>query len=274
MTTKLLSVIIPNYNGDQYLAQALDSLIVQRKPQLEIIVIDGESDDGSIEIVNSYLDDIDIFICEKDSGQSEAFNKGCHLANGQYLFWLNSDDILLPGTIDRMLYLIEHKNISWASGNFLRFSDSNGILGVYYGLSEYFSKFLQIGMPHGVCGPSSLFKKELFLKTEGFDEQLSYVMDIDLWAKFKLLNVSLYRDNVFWFAFRHHELSKTASSHEANLNSSAIAKEKNLLIKKYNLNSYVGLLRWYIFRVLDGSLFRTWIYSNKFKGQSLNDFFE
>jgi glycosyltransferase involved in cell wall biosynthesis len=98
------TVITPNYNGARFLEQTLRSVIGQRGEtvELEYIVVDGNSTDGSHEIIEKYTDDISHIIIEQDSGPASAINKGFALATGDVVSWLNADDIYFPGTLERV----------------------------------------------------------------------------------------------------------------------------------------------------------------------------
>lgn len=97
------SVITSNYNGALYLEQTIQSVLQQREDiNLEYIVVDGGSSDGSIEIINKYADQITHCVIEEDSGPANAINKGLRLATGDIVSWLNSDDLYYPGTLARV----------------------------------------------------------------------------------------------------------------------------------------------------------------------------
>ena len=97
------SIITPNYNGALFLEQTIQSVLAQRKDiDLEYIVIDGGSTDGSLDIVNRYGDAITHCIVEKDTGPANAINKGLQLASGDVIAWLNSDDLYFPKTLARV----------------------------------------------------------------------------------------------------------------------------------------------------------------------------
>lgn len=97
------SVITPNYNGEKYLEQTIQSVLLQRNDvEVEYIVVDGESSDSSLEIINSYKDQISHCIIENDSGPANAINKGFAVATGDVVSWLNADDIYFPHTLERV----------------------------------------------------------------------------------------------------------------------------------------------------------------------------
>src|ERR1051325_5733493 len=95
-----ISVITPSYNQAQFLEQTIRSVLLQGYPNLEYIIIDGHSSDGSAEIIKRYEQHLAFWVSEPDRGQSHAINKGLTMATGQIMCWLNSDDYYLPGTLE------------------------------------------------------------------------------------------------------------------------------------------------------------------------------
>lgn len=100
------SIVIANYNSGKYLEDALLSVIKQNYPKVQLIVIDGESKDNSVEIIKKYDAHIDYWVSEKDKGQSDAFNKGFAKAKYDWLFWLNADDFLTQNSLFNLSRLI------------------------------------------------------------------------------------------------------------------------------------------------------------------------
>ena len=94
-----ISVVVPSYNPAAFLSAALASLPYQRYPDLEILVMDGGSTDGSADLLREYGPRLAAWVSEPDRGQSHAINKGMAQASGEVLTWLNSDDLLLPGAL-------------------------------------------------------------------------------------------------------------------------------------------------------------------------------
>jgi len=94
-----ISIIIPTFNSDKYLAKCLESLIFQEDPNLEIIIIDGGSSDGTKAIVKKFSSYISYFRSKKDNGQGEAVEFGIKIATGDILHWHSSDDIFYPNSL-------------------------------------------------------------------------------------------------------------------------------------------------------------------------------
>ena len=101
-----ISIITPNYNGARWLARAMDSVLNQQLPEgdeLEYILVDGGSTDGSFSIAWARRTRMKAIICEKDRGPADALNKGFRLATGDIIGWLNADDMYHPGALARVL---------------------------------------------------------------------------------------------------------------------------------------------------------------------------
>lgn len=98
----LISVVIPSFNQAQFLEKNLLSVIGQQYPNLEILVLDGGSTDGSVDIIRRYEQHLTYWRSQKDKGQADAINQGFSMARGDIFCWLNSDDLLMPGTLLRI----------------------------------------------------------------------------------------------------------------------------------------------------------------------------
>lgn len=96
---KEISIIIATYNAECYLQQCLDSIIPQKGEAIELIIIDGESTDGTINILNRNSDFIDKYISEPDNGIYDAWNKGMKLSTGRWIMFVGADDKIFPNTL-------------------------------------------------------------------------------------------------------------------------------------------------------------------------------
>ena len=98
-----ITLVTPSYQQAAFLEECLRSVLLQNYPNLEYIVIDGGSLDGSADIIARYADKLAYWQSQRDGGQGDAINQGFSRASGHILGWLNSDDLLLPGRRSRRL---------------------------------------------------------------------------------------------------------------------------------------------------------------------------
>ncbi|MCP1505543.1 glycosyltransferase involved in cell wall biosynthesis [Pseudomonas marginalis] len=178
----ILSIVTIAYNSERFgLEKTLHSVIseIDSNPDVEYVVIDGASTDGSSEIYNRYLDRIDFFSSEKDKGISDAFNKGVRHSAGKYIWFVNSGDYLVEGAILSVL-------------NILRVADEDIFYGDMYWVSgvgkstllvasKNYEKKISYVMPF--MHPSTLVSREVFEAVGIFDIRLKHAMDYDLFLR-------------------------------------------------------------------------------------------
>jgi len=175
-----ISVITPSLNQAPYLEQTLRSVLGQDYPDLEYIVIDGGSEDGSLELIESFGDKLSYWISEPDRGQSHAINKGFAKATGDIYCWINADDYLLPGALNRMAeaWSAEQHRDWWIGGvDELRMKTS---MSSPYPVDKSFS-FEELPWRHKICQPGVFWRSRIHLP---LDLGLHYAMDLDLWNRF------------------------------------------------------------------------------------------
>ena len=188
----LVSIITPSYNQAIYLEDTIQSVLIQNYPNLEYIIIDGGSTDGSVEIIKNYADKYSFikWITEKDQGQSDGINKGFKIAKGDIVAWLNSDDTYCNGAIyNSVKYLVEHPDVILVYGNANLIDQNNRILE-QFPYAEEFSLDRLINHNLFIMQPTAFWRKELFDVIGYLDVDLKYTMDWDFWiragSKFKL----------------------------------------------------------------------------------------
>jgi glycosyltransferase involved in cell wall biosynthesis len=184
MNPPKISVITPSYNQAAFIEQTLRSVLDQNYPNLEYIVIDGGSTDGSVEIIQKYADRLDYWVSEKDNGQSHAINKGFLRATGDILCWLNSDDYFLPGTLDFVAEQLGVETGTHAIAGHCRFVYTDGTPPmVLKGDYTSYEELIKFWTSYEMHQPAIFWRREVYEKIGLLNEDLHYIMDFDYWTR-------------------------------------------------------------------------------------------
>jgi glycosyltransferase involved in cell wall biosynthesis len=181
-----ISVVIPVYNGANYLAAAIDSALAQTYDNVEVLVVDdGSTDDGATEAVARSYGDRIRYHRKENGGVSSALNRGIALMQGEYFAWLSHDDRYLPEKFTKQLEFIQGgaENIE-ALATGLEVIDSTGAVASKYSCESI--RVLRTGkdvMDHWVYGCSLLIHKSVFDRAGGFNESNRTVQDLEMWLK-------------------------------------------------------------------------------------------
>ncbi len=210
MSVPLVSIVIANYNYGRFLDEAIRSVLDQSCPDWELIICDGGSTDNSKEVIEKYAEKIAWWCSEKDQGQSDAFNKGFAHAKGKFLTWLNADDVMLPGVVEKLKSAAErHPECEWFVGGSFWCDPEMKILKC--NVARPFSEMRYRSGIVNVCGPSSFFTKRLLDAVGGVDVRFYYTMDMKLWFQFRHECGVKYRTFIdFAWGLRMHPDAKTS----------------------------------------------------------------
>ena len=213
-----VSIVTISYNQALFLEQAIRSVLEQDYPDIEYIVVDPGSTDGSRSIIESYRERISQIIFEPDDGPADGLNKGFRHATGQILAFLNSDDFLLPGAIAYIVcYFQDNPNVDVLTGHAIVVdANSQNIRKIYghsFGLLEsaYNAGF--------AIQPSTFFKASAFRRTNGFNKQNKVAWDDELFIDMKIKGMRFKFINEFLSVYRVHSSSITGKPndlHRAN----------------------------------------------------------
>jgi len=201
-----ISIVTPSFNQAQYLEETIRSVLLQNYPNLEYIIIDGGSTDGSVEIIKKYSPWLTYWVSEPDRGQSHAINKGFQHATGDILAFINSDDFYLP---DAFMLVAENLSIDYQLfvGITLQI-DADGILSGKRRAPSLAVDDVADWQKNWFRQPGCFFSKEVFEKVGGIDESLNYSLDFDLWVKILKVGDGKYIENELAVA-RNHPGMKT-----------------------------------------------------------------
>ena len=241
-----------------YMEEALASLAAQ-----------GMGDD--LEVI---VQDADV---EPDAGQSDAFNKGFAKARGEWLFWLNADDVLLPGALESVKSKVnseelkarngDGRGVEWIVGNQLLIDESSKVLRCSVG-NGWHDWLYRHAVPH-VYGPSSFFHRELLERVGGFDTSLHVCMDWDLWIRFMRAGARFRRIDGYLWAFRHWGGSKTKRPHDAEEGGRQWAEVVEMLRKNDFSITRGGILLTRLWRTLNGNYLTEWRDGRRLRGRKV-----
>lgn len=206
----LISVITPSYNQGQFLEETILSVLNQDYPSIEYIIIDGGSNDSSVDIIRKYEERLAYWVSEPDRGQSHALNKGISHATGDILFWLNADDLCLPDTFSTVAEAFSQQPLARIVIGQAYVIDHEGRLcgelkSRFTSWADYATRKCNIRQV------ATFFDQKLFDELGGVDESLEYSMDTDLLLRFTRIHRPLII-NEYLAARRKHESTKFESN--------------------------------------------------------------
>lgn len=206
----LVSVITPSLNQARFIKATIDSILNQDYPNVEHIVVDGGSIDGTLSILQQYshLGDRFRFVSEPDRGQSHAINKGLALARGEIIGWLNSDDTYQPGGIRKAVQALQARpDCGMVHGKCYVINEHGQVMNSLHVTPADHNKLF-----HGcvVCQPAAFIRKSVFQKMGGVNESLQFCMDYDLWIRISKSHTIAFVDD-FLANARVYSTTKTAT---------------------------------------------------------------
>lgn len=223
MSWPMISIVTPSFNSREYILETIHSVINQFYPNIEYLIMDGGSTDGTVDLLRSFGGEIK-WVSERDEGQSNAINKGFKIVDGEIVSWINSNDLYLPGAFKIVgRYFMEHPEVDFVFGKLILISESGESLGDYgsTGSTEelldanhvprgHFEKLLN-HQPGWIPQPTAFWRTSLMKKAGLLDVDLHYAMDYEYWLRLGQIG-NIHFINAYLGAFRIHGDAKTATN--------------------------------------------------------------
>lgn len=223
--TPTISIVVPSLNQAPFLRQCLESILGQRAP-MEVIVIDGGSTDGSVEIIQEYDADIHYWVSEPDTGQADALNKGFTHATGDILGWLNADDMYLPDAFHTVAASLSPQSSAPALvyGGCVRFSHQEQRTRMAAALPYDPDRLAYYDY---INQPSTFWTRELWNRTGPLNTGMTYAFDWEWWLRAREFCSFTPVDQVLSL-YRYHQGHKSGSKDPGRLD------EIMLLVNTYS----------------------------------------
>lgn len=214
MTLPRLTVITPSLNQAAYLERALRSVLDQGYPDLEYIVMDGGSTDGSVDILRDYDDRLAYWASEPDEGQSWAINRAIERSTGEVIAYINSDDYYLPGAFDAALPLFSDQSVRWVAGA-TEYVFADGTLeNLWIPRRPRGLRAAWIRRPWYVPQASSFWRRDVFDEFGLLREDLHFIFDTEFGLRLALGSVyPRTLEQTFAVRYQHGEAKSANRSH-------------------------------------------------------------
>lgn len=203
-----ISVVTPSFNQAEFLERTICSVLDQAYPNLEYIVIDGGSTDGSVEIIQKYADRLAYWVSEPDRGQTDAINKGLKRATGEWVGWQNSDDIYYPGAFADVAELAQkHPGADLLIGNMVIIDAADKPLRDIRYVRPSYQALLAEGML--MANQAAFWRRQVHEQIGWMDESLQCSFDYEWFLRLTKQGKGIHI-NHSWGGFRLHGETKTS----------------------------------------------------------------
>lgn len=213
-----VSIIVPSFNQARFIRQTLDSILSQDHPDIEVLVFDGGSTDGTFEILENYRERIP-YVSRIDHGQADAINQGLLKCTGEVMAYLNSDDIYYPGTINTIVKYFEANPATMALyGDAWHLREDGSVIERYYTEPWSYPRLLEVCY---LCQPTVFWRREVVRRHGLLDEKLHIALDYEYWLRVGRHTSFDYLQGSYLAGSRMYEQNKTLAnkvrSHEEYL---------------------------------------------------------
>lgn len=236
-----ISIITPSFNQGSFIEATILSVLEQGYPDLEHIIVDGGSTDGTLAILASYPHLT--VISEPDHGQAEALNKGLRRVSGEIIGWLNSDDTYYPGALAGAVEAIDPaRGIYIAMGRCAYIDEAGKPTGAEHP-SAFVShrRTVEVWKGYTIPNPAVFFHRRVYEECGGLDESLYFALDFDLFCRYTARFPITVVDKV-WATYRLHQSAKTSEQSQGEL------LEKSLEVSRRYWGSF-GSQQWWRYQL-------------------------
>ena len=208
-----ISVVTPSLNQVEYLEQTMHSVLGQGYPNLEYVIIDAGSKDGSIDIISEQADRLAYWVSEPDRGHADGINKGFAHTSGEIMGWINSSDVYYPWTLETVAQVFSDiPEAQWITGVAshldLGYAPQN-LAPAYWNVYDFLS-----GNYSWLQQESVFWKRSLWVEVGGkLNSDIKYPCDFELWLRF-MKCAPLYHVNTILAGFRYHEKRRGSSENQ------------------------------------------------------------
>ena len=228
-----ITVVTPSFNQARFIEETLRSVLLQGYPNLEYIVLDGGSTDGSVNIIKQYAPWIDYWVSERDGGQSAAINRGLNMASGEFATWINSDDMLYPNALCAHASRVGFDLKTVYLGVCAYMDIDSKIVSMHRSRVTTIDQLLRIAKiwrrGGNIVQPEVLFPRALALEVGVLNSDNHSTMDYELWGKFLIAGAKFHNTDIPFGMFRRYPGQKTSDG--LGTTNSLIATALSLLDK-------------------------------------------
>lgn len=209
-----ISIVTPSFNQAPFLEETISSIVGQGYPDLEYVVVDGASTDGSVPIIEKYADRIDWWVSEPDRGHADALRKGFEHTSGEIMAWLNSDDKYTPWCFKVVAEVFQRfPHVDWIMGTHAWWNADGAMVGsarVHKNVYDYL-----LGDFAWIQQESVFWRRSLWERSGGYiDPTYSLMVDGELWSRF-FLHAELYSVDSVLGGYRAHGSNRAAQRYDA-----------------------------------------------------------
>jgi glycosyltransferase involved in cell wall biosynthesis len=205
-----VSIVTISFNQARFLERALDSVLGQTYQDVEYIVVDPGSTDGSRDLIERRRDELAAIVLDPDDGPADGLNRGFALATGDVYGYLNADDVLLPYAVERAVAAFaQHPDVDVVYGHGYMVDDDDRVLRRFH--STHFTLWRYAFGAANVMQQASFYRREAFEAVGGFNTANRAIWDAELLVDLGLANKRFLRVDDYWALFRLHEDSISGS---------------------------------------------------------------